>query len=55
MKYIKFKSFLLILLMLSFVACKDKLADLYQNPDGYSKELADKSGVSVIAGFLLQS
>ncbi|RFS26899.1 SusD/RagB family nutrient-binding outer membrane lipoprotein [Chitinophaga silvatica] len=51
MKYIQLKSFFLLTLLLSSVACKKKLNDLYQNPDGYSKEMADKSGVSVIAGF----
>ncbi|PSL47168.1 SusD/RagB-like outer membrane lipoprotein [Chitinophaga niastensis] len=51
MKYIHLKSFFLLTLLLSSVACKKKLDDLYQNPDGYSKDMADKSGVSVIAGF----
>ncbi len=51
MKFIKIKSFFLFTLLLSSVACKKKLEDLYQNPDGYSKEMADKSGVSVISGF----
>ncbi|NML41158.1 SusD/RagB family nutrient-binding outer membrane lipoprotein [Chitinophaga sp. G-6-1-13] len=51
MKYIKLKSFFVLTLLLSSVACKKKLEDLYQNPDGYSKDMADKSGVSVISGF----
>ena len=51
MKYIKLKSLFLLAVLLSSVACQKKLEDLYQNPDGYSKEMADKSGVSVIAGF----
>lgn len=51
MKYIKLKSFFVLTLLLSSVACKKKLDDLYQNPDGYSKDMADKSGVSVISGF----
>lgn len=51
MKYIQLRSFFLLTLLLSSVACKKNLDDLYQNPDGYSKDMADKSGVSVIAGF----
>lgn len=51
MKYIKLKSFFVLTLLLSSVACKKKLEDLYQNPDGYSKDMADKAGVSVISGF----
>lgn len=51
MKYIHLKSLFLLTLLISAVGCKKKLDDLYQNPDGYSKDMADKSGVSVIAGF----
>lgn len=51
MKYIQLRSFFLLTLFLSSVACNKKLDELYQNPDGYSKDMADKSGVSVIAGF----
>jgi len=51
MKYIQLRSFFLLTLLLSSVACKKSLEDSYQNPDGYSKDMADKSGVSVIAGF----
>ncbi|MBO9728113.1 MAG: SusD/RagB family nutrient-binding outer membrane lipoprotein [Chitinophaga sp.] len=51
MKYIHLKSLFLLTLLISSVGCKKTLEDLYQNPDGYSKDMADKSGVSVIAGF----
>jgi hypothetical protein len=51
MKYLKLKSCVLLALLISSVGCKKTLEDLYQNPDGYSKEMADKSGVSVISGF----
>lgn len=53
MKNIRTKSFLLLaLLVFSSIACQNELEKLYQNPDGFSKEQADKSGgVSVIAGF----
>lgn len=51
MKYIHLKSLFLLTLLISSVGCKKKLEELYQNPDGYSKDMADKSGVSVIAGF----
>lgn len=53
MKNIKSKSFfLLVLSLLVSFACQDKLKELYQDPDGFSKEQADNSGgVSVIAGF----
>ncbi len=53
MKNIKLKSiFLLIVVLFSSIACQDELEKMYQDPDGFSKEQADKSGgVSVIAGF----
>ncbi|MDI3320326.1 SusD/RagB family nutrient-binding outer membrane lipoprotein [Pinibacter soli] len=51
MKYVKIKSAVLLTLLLSSVACKKNLDDLYQNPDGYSRSQANNSGVSVIAGF----
>ena len=52
MKNIFLKSILILLVLFSSVACQDKLEELYQSPDGFSKEQADKTGgVSVIAGF----
>jgi hypothetical protein len=51
MKNIFIKSILSLLVLISTVSCQDKLEELYQNPDGFSKEMADESGVSVIAGF----
>lgn len=52
MKNILIKSFLSLLIILSSISCEDKLEELYQDPDGFSKEQADKSGgVSVIAGY----
>ena len=52
MKHIFIKSILTLLVMFSVMSCQDKLEELYQNPDGFSKEQADKTGgVSVIAGF----
>jgi hypothetical protein len=51
MKYVKIKSAVVLTLLLSSVACKKNLDDLYQNPDGYSNSMAQQSGVSVIAGF----
>ena len=52
MKNIFIKSFLSLLIVLSSISCEDKLEELYQDPDGFSKEQADKSeGVSVIAGY----
>lgn len=51
MKYVNIKSVFLLTLLLSSVACKKNLEDLYQNPDGYSRDQANSSGVSVIAGF----
>jgi len=51
MKYVKIKSAVVLTLLLSSVACKKNLEDLYQNPDGYSNGMANQSGVSIIAGF----
>lgn len=52
MKNIFLKSILTILAFTFIVGCQDKLEELYQDPDGFSKEQADKTGgVSVIAGF----
>jgi len=50
MKKILFSSIIFVLMLLAS-SCQDKLEDLYQNPDGFSKELADESGVSIYAGF----
>ncbi len=52
MRHIFFKSILSLLVLFSAFSCQNKLEELYQNPDGFSKEQADKTGgVSVIAGF----
>ncbi|MDH7459745.1 SusD/RagB family nutrient-binding outer membrane lipoprotein [Chitinophagaceae bacterium 26-R-25] len=51
MKYVKIKSAVVLTLLLSSVACKKNLDELYQNPDGYSNAMAQQSGVSIIAGF----
>lgn len=51
MRSILFKFILSLLVLSSIVGCQDKLEDLYQDPDGFSKQMADESGVSVIAGF----
>ncbi|HSO88705.1 MAG TPA: SusD/RagB family nutrient-binding outer membrane lipoprotein [Draconibacterium sp.] len=52
MRNIFIKSALSFLILFSSFACQDELERLYQDPDGFSKEQADKSGgVSVIAGF----
>ncbi|HKK61492.1 MAG TPA: SusD/RagB family nutrient-binding outer membrane lipoprotein, partial [Bacteroidales bacterium] len=52
MKKIILNSILSLLMLFSAVSCQDKLEELYQDPDGFSKEQADKTGgVSVIAGF----
>jgi hypothetical protein len=52
MKNIFLKSILVLLVMFYTSGCQDKLEELYQSPDGFSKEQADKTGgVSVIAGF----
>ncbi|NPA37003.1 MAG: SusD/RagB family nutrient-binding outer membrane lipoprotein [Chlorobi bacterium] len=52
MKHIFLKSILILLVLFSAVSCQDELEELYQDPDGFSKEQADKTGgVSVIAGF----
>ncbi len=52
MKNIRIKSVFLLFVVLFASSCQDKLEELYQDPDGFSKEQADNSGgVSVIAGF----
>ncbi len=52
MKHLFIKTILILLVLVSAMSCQDKLEELYQNPDGFSKEQADKTGgVSVIAGF----
>ncbi|PWE00885.1 SusD/RagB family nutrient-binding outer membrane lipoprotein [Marinilabilia rubra] len=52
MKKIILNSILSLLMLFSAVSCQDKLEELYQDPDSFSKEQADKTGgVSVIAGF----
>jgi len=45
------KSILSLLLVFSTVGCEDKLEELYQDPDGFSKKQADAAGVSIIAGY----
>lgn len=45
------KSVLAFLVLLSSVGCDDKLEELYQDPDGFSKQQADDAGVSIIAGY----
>ena len=51
MKNIILKSILSILLLVSNVGCQDNLEDLYQDPDGFSKQQADNAGISIIAGY----
>jgi hypothetical protein len=52
MKRIFLISILSLLVIFFTISCQDKLEELYQDPDGFSKEQADKTGgVSVIAGF----
>ncbi|WP_340115043.1 SusD/RagB family nutrient-binding outer membrane lipoprotein [Maribellus mangrovi] len=51
MKNIISKSILALLVLLGSFGCQDKLEELYQDPDGFSKAQADKAGVSVIAGY----
>lgn len=51
MKNTIIKSALAVLLLFSSVACQDELERLYQDPDGFSKEQANNSGVSIIAGY----
>jgi hypothetical protein len=51
MKNIFLKSISVLLIIASMMGCQDKLEELYQDPDGFSKQQADKSGLSVIAGF----
>lgn len=51
MKNILSKSILSLLILLATFGCQDELERLYQDPDGFSKEQADKAGVSVIAGY----
>ncbi|MEE9361578.1 MAG: SusD/RagB family nutrient-binding outer membrane lipoprotein [Cellulophaga sp.] len=51
MKNLISKSFLTLLLVFSAVGCEDKLEELYQDPDGFSKQQADAAGVSIIAGY----
>lgn len=49
-KYI-IKSVLTLLVLFSVIGCEDKLEELYQDPDGFSKQQADEAGVSIIAGY----
>ena len=51
MKNIIINSFLSLLILLSSVGCQDELENLYQDPDGFSKQQADRAGVSIIAGY----
>jgi hypothetical protein len=51
MKNILSKLILSMLVLLTIFGCQDELERLYQNPDGFSKEQADRAGVSVIAGY----
>ena len=45
------KSVVIIMTLLTSVRCEDKLEELYQDPDGFSKQQANDAGVSIIAGY----
>lgn len=51
MKNIIFKSILSIMVLVSSMGCQDTLEELYQDPDGFSKQQADAAGISIIAGY----
>ncbi len=51
MKNIIFKSIILLLVLMVSFSCQDKLEELYQDPDGFSKQQADAAGISIIAGY----
>lgn len=50
MKYYN-KIIVFVLALFLTVGCQDKLEELFQNPDGFSKQAADASGVSVLSGY----
>lgn len=52
MKNIFLKSIISILAISLLIGCQDTLEEMYQDPDGFSKQQADKTGgVSIIAGY----
>ncbi|WP_223549822.1 SusD/RagB family nutrient-binding outer membrane lipoprotein [Aestuariivivens sp. NBU2969] len=51
MKNLLLRSILSICVLFSSVSCDDKLEELFQDPDGFSKAQADAAGVSIIAGY----